>query len=84
MSSMMNYEQALQALQLEAQAAEVVNRDRAAGMALLHEARALQHGLERERERILSVVMAHPDPEITIPGLSMDRLSDLLKHRMRA
>ncbi len=84
MSSLMNYEQALQALQLEAQAAEVVNRDRAAGMALLREARTLQRGLENERDHIVAVVMAHPDPEITIPGLTIESLGALLKHRLCA
>jgi hypothetical protein len=79
-----NYAQALQALQLEAQAAELANRDRAAGMALLREARALQHGLQNERDHIVAVVMAHPDPEITIPGLTIESLDALLKHRLCA
>lgn len=76
-----NYAQALQALQLEAQAAELANCDRAAGMALLHEARTLQRGLESERDHIVAVVMTHPDPDITIPGLTIETLGALLKHR---
>lgn len=79
-----NYEQALLALQLEAQAAELANRDRAAGMALLREARILQHGLESERDHIVAVVMAHPDPAVTIPGLTIESLRVLLDYRLCA
>lgn len=73
------YVLAMEGLQLESQAATMLNLDKDQGLVMLGVARAILAPLESERIEITNAVLNHPDPSITIPTLSTHLLAKLLE-----